>query len=118
MQADIPEAMYESRLDHIVEEFSYRLSMQGMTLDAYLKMNQLDMPSFRLCSGTRRKKQVKMSLALEYISKAENVTVSGEDIQKKYEEMAQRYKMDIAKVREAVTEDSISRSLRSTARLN
>ena len=47
-EADVPQVMYDHQLDHIVEDFEYRLSSQGITLDAYLKMNQMEMSSFRL----------------------------------------------------------------------
>ena len=38
MKADIPQAMIESQIDSIVQDFGYRLQMQGMGLEQYLKM--------------------------------------------------------------------------------
>ena len=36
MKADIPEAMIDSQVDSIVQDFGYRLQMQGMGLEQYL----------------------------------------------------------------------------------
>ena len=43
MKADIPEAMIDSQVDSIVQDFGYRLQMQGMGLEQYLKMTNTEM---------------------------------------------------------------------------
>ena len=40
MQAEIPEAMVEVQLDNVMQDFGYRLQMQGMQLDQYAKMQK------------------------------------------------------------------------------
>ena len=77
MEADIPESMYERQLDQIVEDYAYKLSMQGLQLDAYLKMNQLEMPSFRAIFAPQAERQVKTMLVLQKISELEGVTING-----------------------------------------
>ena len=42
MQVELPQVMVEHQLDHIAEDFDYRMRAQGITLDAYLKMNGMD----------------------------------------------------------------------------
>ena len=47
-------------------------------------------------------KRVKSRLVLEAVSKAENIEVSDEDLDKKLEDMAAMYKMDAAKLKDLV----------------
>ena len=47
MEANIPEAMYETRVDDMVNDFANRLSQQGLSIELYLQYTQMDMESFR-----------------------------------------------------------------------
>ena len=47
MKADIPAAMIDAQVDTIVQDFGYRLQMQGMGLEQYLKMTGTEMGAFR-----------------------------------------------------------------------
>ena len=38
MTGEIPEEMYEVRIDEMVRDFEYRLQMQGMDLETYLEV--------------------------------------------------------------------------------
>ncbi len=100
MEADVPEAMYERQLDQLVEDFAQRLSMQGLELDAYLKMNQLELPALRSMFQPQAERQVKIMLALKKIAELENVTVSEEDIENEYQKLAEKYNMEVSKVKE------------------
>ena len=49
MEGEIPEEMYESRIDEMVRDFDYRLRSQGMDINVYLQYTCL-----LYTSGTRR----------------------------------------------------------------
>ena len=42
LEADIPEAMIEARIDSLVNDFAYRISSQGIQLEQYLEMMGTD----------------------------------------------------------------------------
>ena len=65
MKADIPQAMIESQIDSIVQDFGYRLQMQGMGLEQYLKMTGTEMGAFRAMFKAQAERQVKTRLAPE-----------------------------------------------------
>ena len=75
MKADIPQAMIESQIDSIVQDFSYRLQMQGMQLDQYLKMSGTEMGAFRAMFREQAEHQVKSRLVLEKVAELENIAV-------------------------------------------
>ena len=76
MKADIPQAMVESQIDTIVQDFGYRLQMQGMTLEHYLKMSGMEAGAFRAMFQPQADRQVKTRLALEKVAELENIAVS------------------------------------------
>lgn len=111
MTAEIPEIMFETQIDRIVEDFGYRLSMQGITLDAYLQMNQLSPESFRKLFREQAEKQVKVRLSLEEIAKIEKLEVSDEDLEKEFATLAEQNKMEVARVKELLPAESLKGDL-------
>ena len=87
-EVEIPDAMIESRIDSIAEDFAYRFQMQGISMDQYFKMTGSNMEDFRASFRDRAAMQVKVGLALEALGKAENITVTDEDIEAEYVKLA------------------------------
>jgi len=88
MEAEIPDAMIESKTDSLVEDFAYRLQMQGIELSQYLQMTGTEMADFRKNFSDRAAQQVKVTLALEKLAELEGVEVSDEDIEAEYVKLA------------------------------
>src|SRR5699024_10885203 len=65
MQAEIPQGMYDSRVDELVSDFEYRLSQQGLKMDMYLQYMGVSMDHLRAQFADQAEKQVKMRLAME-----------------------------------------------------
>jgi trigger factor len=107
LEADIPEAMVETQLDRIADDFSYRLAMQGMEFESYLKMTGMDMNQFRSVFAPQALRQVKIRLALEKIAELEGMDVTEEDLTAEFDKLAENNKMDIAKVKELLAADDL-----------
>ena len=112
MKADIPQAMLESQIDSIVQDFGYRLQMQGMGLDQYLKMTGTEMGAFRAMFKAQAERQVKTRLALQKVADQENIAVTEQEIADEYAKMAEQYKMDVEKIKTIVAQDALSGDLR------
>lgn len=112
MKADIPQAMLESQIDSIVQDFGYRLQMQGMGLEQYLKMTGTEMGAFRAMFKAQAERQVKTRLALQKVADLENIAVTEQEIADEYAKMAEQYKMDVEKIKTIVAQDALSGDLR------
>lgn len=112
MQAEIPEAMVEVQLDNVMQDFGYRLQMQGMQLDQYAKMNGMDMAQFRGMFRPQADRQVKVRLALQKIVELENLDVTEDEIEAKYKELAEQYGMEVEQVKKALPADSITSDMK------
>ncbi len=100
MKADIPAAMIDAQVDTIVQDFGYRLQMQGMGLEQYLKMTGTEMGAFRAMFKDQAERQVKTRLALQKVVELEGITVSDKELEEEYAKMAEQYKMEVDKLKE------------------
>ena len=91
VEVDLPDAMIESELDQMIEQFSANLSYQGMDLDTYCSYVGTTKEEFRNNMKPTATRDVKFKLALEYISKEEKVEVSADEINAKIEELSNTY---------------------------
>lgn len=111
IEGDIPEVMYENRMDEMVRDFEYRLAQQGLKLDMYLQYMGQTMDSFRASFKEQAEKQVKIRLALEAVAAAENITASDEEYENEMQRIADQYKMEIDKVKSLVNADEVKKDL-------
>lgn len=86
--AEIPDAMIESEIDRMVQDFSYRLMYQGLKLEDYLKYMQLTMEQFRSQFAAQAKPRVMSQLVIDKIIKTEKFEVADGELDAKIEEQA------------------------------
>lgn len=111
MNADIPEAMFENKVQDSLRDFAYRLQSQGMDINTYLKYTGLDAEGLKNQFRPQAERQVKLRLALERIAKLENITPTAEELEEKYKELSEQYKMDIEKIKATVSEKDLIKDL-------
>ena len=109
MKAEVPQVMYQRRIDEIVREWSAR---NRISVEDYLKYTGVTMDQFRANFTEVAKRQVDLRLALEKIAELENITVSDEDVEMEYDDMAEQYKMEADKIKAAVPADAIKNDLK------
>ena len=107
MQADIPDAMIEQQINTIVRDFEYRLQMQRMRLEDYLKATGTDMPAFRNMFREQAEKQVKGRLALKKVAELENIEISDEDLEAEFKKLGEQYGMEAEQVKEAMPAEAV-----------
>ena len=112
MKADIPAAMIDAQVDTIVQDFGYRLQMQGMGLEQYLKMTGTEMGAFRAMFQGQAERQVKTRLALQKVVELEGITVSDKELEEEYAKMAEQYKMEVEKVKAIVSKEALEGDLK------
>ena len=112
MKADIPAAMIDAQVDTIVQDFGYRLQMQGMGLEQYLKMTGTEMGAFRAMFKDQAERQVKTRLALQKVVELEGITVSDKELEEEYAKMAEQYQMEVEKVKAIVSKEALEGDLK------
>ena len=99
---DIPQAMIDSEMDRMMQDFEQRLTQQGMNLELYFQFSGQDEAALREQMKGDAETRVRVSLTLEAIAKAENMEVTSEDIDKELEKMSGQFNMDIEQIKAAL----------------
>ncbi|XOQ44078.1 MAG: Trigger factor [Clostridium sp.] len=111
LKADIPQAMFENKINDDIRDFSYRLQSQGLNIDTYMKYTGQDINAIRDQFRPQAERQVKLRLALEKIAQLENIVPSDEDIEQEYTKLAEGYKMDLDKVKALIRKEDLAKDI-------
>lgn len=87
-ECEIPQAMIDSEIDNIVQDFSYRLMYQGIKLEDYVSYMGQTMEQFRAQFNEQARSRVLSQLVIEKIVKTENITATQEEIDEKIAQQA------------------------------
>ncbi|MCM3786877.1 trigger factor [Domibacillus indicus] len=99
-QTDVPEAMINTEIDRMLQEFTQNLSMQGMNLDLYYQFSGQTEEDLRSQMKENAETRVRTSLTLEAIAEAENLEPTDEDVDAEVTKMSEQFglsKEDIQK---------------------
>jgi trigger factor len=99
-EIDVPESMIESQVDTFIREFDYRLNVQGLSLDKYLKYSNLKIEQIREQYKEDAIKAVKKDLILEAIVKAEDIKLSENELDAEIQRLAEAYNQEPEKIKE------------------
>lgn len=106
-EIDIPAAMIDEQVDKMINDFAQRLAYQGMALEQYLKYTGSDINSMKESFREQAEKQVRVTLTLEAIAKAEGIEANAEEVDDKIVEMGKQYNMEIDKLKELLRDEDI-----------
>ncbi len=105
-QMDIPEPMIELQCENLVQEFSERITRQGLTLDQYMQFSGATIDKMKEQVRPDAVQRIQSSLVLEQIAKQEHIEVSEEEVDEQIGKMAAAYGMTGEKMKEHIsTED-------------
>lgn len=108
LEAEIPEAMFENQIDIIIDEFGMNLKAQGLDLNTYMQYTGLTEDRLRETYRDRAENQVKLRLALKKIAELEGLKATDEDIENKYNELAETYKVKVERVKAAFSPSDVA----------
>ena len=80
MTADIPDAMVELRAERMLEDYSQRITSQGIPFEQYLAMTGLTVDILKMQAMEGALRQVKTDLALGAITEAEKIEITEKEI--------------------------------------
>ncbi|MCM1114398.1 MAG: trigger factor [Clostridium sp.] len=113
MECEVPECMFENKTNEMIQDYSYRLQMQGIDLNTYLSYLGQDMDSFKQSFRTGAENQVKASIALEAIVEAEKLDATEEEIDAEVAKLAEQYQMDAEQIKNAVPADQLAADIKT-----
>ena len=106
-QMDIPDLMIQTQCRQMMDDFSRRMQQQGLSMEQYFQFTGQSMDKMMEDMKPQALKRIQTRLVLEKIAETENTQPSEEEITEEIQKMADAYKMEADKIREAIGEDGI-----------
>lgn len=97
---DIPDAMVDTQVNRMVEDFAQRLQQQGLSVDQYFQYTGMTADKIMDEMKPEAIKRIQSRLVLEAVVKAENIETSEEDFEAELKKMAEAYKMELDQIKE------------------
>ena len=110
---EMPKALIEAELDSQMERFAYQLQMSGYSVEQYAKMMGGDLNTMRNAFRPAAEKQAKINVTLAAIVEAEGITVTAEDVEAEYENLAKQYELEIEKIKSMVPAAEVEENLKT-----
>ena len=104
-QMDIPEAMVDTQVNRMAEDFARRLQQQGLSIEQYFQYTGMTAQKVLEDMKPEALTRIKSRLVLEAIVKAENIEISEDEVNAELQKMADMYKMELDKVKELMGEN-------------
>ncbi len=111
MEVEIPECMFDQKCDEMIQDYAYRLQMQGIDLNTYLGYLGQTQEQFKAQFMDGAKQQVKTQIALDAIVEAEKLEATEDGINAEIDKLAAQYDMEADKIKAAVPQDQIAKDV-------
>lgn len=111
VEGEIPEVMYDNKLEDDVKDYENRLAQQGIPLDTYLQYMGMDRDKFKESMRDNAVKQVKLQLAVEKIAELEKIEATDEEAEAQLKEMADMYQLNVEQVKKWVNIEDVKKDV-------
>ncbi|MCI9262996.1 MAG: trigger factor [Oscillospiraceae bacterium] len=111
MTVEIPDPMVEARAERMIEDYSQRITSQGIAFEQYLAMTGMTVDILKAQAMEGALRQVKTDLALGAIAVAEKLEVSEEEMDAECRRLADQYGMKAEEVKKIVPLEDLKKDL-------
>jgi len=111
IEGDIPQCMFDNETENMLQDYENRLSQQGISMEMYLQYSGMTKAKMLEELRPQAERQVKATLALEAIAKAEKFEASSEEIDAEFKRVADSYQIDVEKAKQFIPEEAIRKDI-------
>ncbi|WP_414042806.1 trigger factor [Macrococcus sp. EM39E] len=106
-KVEIPEAMINTELDRMMQEFEQRIAQQGLNLELYFQFSGQTEEQLKESMKVDAEQRVKTNLTLAAIANAENIEVSDADVDAELSKMSEQFGMSVEDIKAALGNGAI-----------
>lgn len=102
---EIPDAMIDTQVRHMVNDFAQRLQMQGLSFEQYMQFTGATPEQLLEQMRPQAQERIESRLVLEAVVAAEKIEATEEEYKEEIEKMASMYQMEADKLGESIGEE-------------
>ncbi len=99
-QMEIPDAMVDTQVRQMINDFASRMQSQGLTMEQYFQFTGMTVEKMQEEMKPQALKRIQTRLVLEKIAEVENIQPTEEEVNEEISKMAEMYKMEADKLKE------------------
>ena len=99
-EMEIPDAMINTQVRQMMNDFASRMQSQGLTMEQYFQFTGMTAEKMQEEMKPQALKRIQTRLVLEKITETENIEVSEDEVNEEIGKMAEMYKMEADKLKE------------------
>jgi trigger factor len=111
IEGTIPEAMFTSQLDNILNDFSHNLRQRGMNIQGYMQMTGMDEQALAAQFRPQAETHTKCGLIFDKIVKLENLELAEGELEAEYTRLSETYRVGEEEIKKSVSEKSLTHDL-------
>lgn len=118
VKMDVPKEMYDNEVANYKRHVENQAKQYQLDLDTFLQLSGFNKEDFEKQAFEQSKLRVDQTLVLEEIAKVENFEITKEERDKKYEDLAVHFKMDLKEVKKHLNDDVVDQDISFEKALN
>lgn len=99
-EMEIPEAMINSQVAQMMDDFARRMQSQGLNMEQYFQFTGMTVEKMQEEMKPQALKRIQTRLVLEKVAEVENIQPSDDEVNEEITKMAEMYKMEADKLKE------------------
>ena len=99
-EMEIPDAMLNTQVRQMMNDFASRMQSQGLTMEQYFQFTGMTAEKMQEEMKPQALKRIQTRLVLEKIAETENIEASEDEVNEEIGKMAEMYKMEADKLKE------------------
>ena len=99
-QMEIPDAMVDTQVRQMLNDFASRMQSQGLTMEQYFQFTGMTVEKMQEEMKPQALKRIQTRLVLEKIAEVENIQPTEDEVNEEISKMAEMYKMEADKLKE------------------
>ncbi len=101
---EIPDAMIDTQVRQMINDFAQRLQMQGLSFEQYMQFTGATSEQLLEQMRPQAQERIESRLVLEAVAAAENIQATEDEYKEEIEKMASMYQMEADKLEETIGE--------------
>ncbi|MCL2086608.1 MAG: trigger factor [Oscillospiraceae bacterium] len=111
VEGDIPEVMFERKIDDLINDWAYQNLRKELSLEDYLKHSGVTIEKFREMFSQSAEGRVKLQLALKKIASLEGLDITDSVLDEEFVKLAELHKMPLEEVRKVISPGTFKKDL-------
>ena len=107
-EMDIPDAMLNTQVRQMLDDFSRRMQSQGLSMDQYFQFTGMTAEKIGEQMKPQAIKRIQTRLVLEAVVKAENIQADDAAVEEQFDKMAEDFKMDKEQIKGMFGEEQMA----------